>query len=170
MKLLKYRRLMLMLISFALIFAFGVMTSVAQETVKLKDKRYLFITKMEVMKIDDTEGHIMQITETKGVDVGSGNVSFSRSFWDVAKGNGTVQGYTTVMDPDVVNVRFLKTQGKVTTTLSPAGKPITTMEGTFSHIKGTGKWEGFQGDGTWKLKMIGEGISVMDWECEVTKK
>jgi hypothetical protein len=44
------------------------------------------------------------------------------------------------------------------------------MEGTWSHIKGTGKWEGFQGGGTWKLRMIGEGISVMDWEGELTKK
>lgn len=170
MKLLKSRRLIIMLISFALIFAFGVMTSVAQEKVKLEDKRYYFATRTEVMKIDDTEGHIIQIGESKGVDVGSGDVSFSRASFDLVKGNGTLQGYTTVMEPDGINVRVVKTQGKVTTTLSPAGKPIITMEGTFSAIKGTGKWEGFQGGGTWKLKVIGEGISVMDWEGEFTKK
>jgi hypothetical protein len=170
MKLLKSRRLTLILISFVLIFAFGIMTSVAQEKVKIKAKRYYFATKTEVMKIDDTEGHIIEIGESKGVDVGSGDVSFSRSSFDLVKGNGTMQGYTTTMEPDGVNVRFTKAQGKVTTTLSPAGKPIMTMEGTVSLIKGTGKWEGFQGGGTWKLKVIGEGISVMDWESEYTKK
>jgi len=168
MKLLKYKRLMVILISLGLIFAFGVMTSVAQEKVKLKDKRYWFTIKTEVMKIDDTEGHIILISETKGVDVGTGGISISRSFSDLVKGNGTHQSYSTTMSPD--GVTFNKAEGKVTTALSPAGKPITTMEGTWSTIKGTGKWEGFQGGGTWKLKVIGEGISVMDWEGELTKK
>jgi hypothetical protein len=168
MKLLKSRRLMLILISFALIFAFGVMTSVAQEKVKVKDKRYWFTTKLEVINIDDTEGHIIQIMEQKGVDVGSGAIAFSRSFADLVKGNGTFQAYATVMIPD--GASFSKAEGKITTTLSPAGKPITTAEGTFSMIKGTGIFEGQQGSGTWKSKGIAEGIVVMDWEGEFTKK
>jgi hypothetical protein len=168
MQVLRHKRLMLILISLALIFAFGVMTSVAQEKVKLKDKRYWFTTKMEVMKVDDTEGHIIQISENKGVDVGTGGISISRSFSDLVKGNGTHQGYSNLMLPD--GVTFNKHEGKVTTILSPAGKPIITMEGTWSTIKGTGKWEGFQGGGPWKLKVIGEGIAVMDWEGELTKK
>jgi hypothetical protein len=161
---------MIMLTSLALIFAFGVMTSVAQEKVKTKDRRYWFTTKIEVIKIDDAEGHIIQIAEVKGVDVGSGSVAFSRSFSDVVKGNGTIQGYSTVMEPDGANVRFLKHQGKITTTLSPGGKPIITAEGTYSLIRGTGTWEGLQGGGTWKSKTIAEGISIMDWEGEFTKK
>ncbi len=125
--------------------------------------------KTEVMKIDDTEGHIIMITESKGVDVNLGTVAVSRSIWDLVKGNGTVQGYTTNTDTDG-HINYSKQQGKVTTTLSPAGKPIMTVEGTFSLIKGTGKWEGFQGGGPWKLKTIGEGISVMDWQGEFIKK
>jgi hypothetical protein len=80
MKILKYRRLVLILISLVLIFAFGVMTSVAQEKIKLKDKRYWVATKIEVMKIDDTEGHTIQIMEQRGIDVGSGDVTINRSF------------------------------------------------------------------------------------------
>lgn len=155
MKLLKSRRLMLILISFALIFAFGVMTSVAQEKVKLKDKRYSFTIKTEVIKIDDIEGHIIQIVELKGVDVGTGDVSFNRMFLDLVKGNGTLQGYTTTRGPDGSNARFFKIQGTGTTTLSPEGKPIMTSEGTGTLIKGTGKYEGFQGGGTFKSKGIG---------------
>jgi hypothetical protein len=160
---------MLILITLALVFAFGVMTSVAQEKIKLKDKRYWVTTKMEVFKIDDTEGHILQISESKGIDAGTSTVGISVGFYDLIKGNGTGESYVSNTDTDG-HVWYIKTQGKVTTTLSPAGKPITTIEGTFSLIKGTGKWEGFQGGGSWKLKKIGEGMSVMDWEGEFTKK
>jgi len=170
MKLLKYRRLVVILMSLPLIFAFGVMISVAQEKIKLKDRRYWFATKMEVMKVDDTEGHIIQIMEQKGVDVGSGDVSFNRSVSDLVKGNGTLQGYSTTRGPDGSNARFFKVQGTVTTTLSPEGNPIITVEGTGSLIRGTGKYEGFQGGGTFKVKVIPEGIAVMDWEYELTKK
>lgn len=69
-----------------------------------------------------------------------------------------------------MNARFFKIQGTTTTTLSPEGNPISTSQGTASLIKGTGKWEGFQGGGTFKSKGIGEGISIMDWEYEFTKK
>ncbi len=165
---LKYKRLTVILISLGLIFVFGVMTSVAQEKVKIKDKRYWFNIKTEVMKVDDTEGHIISISETKGIDVGTGGISISKSFSDLVKGNGTHWGYSTTKGPD--GTTFNKSEGKVTTILSPEGKPIITFEGTWSTIKGTGKWEGFTGGGTYKLKVIGEGISVMDWEGELTKK
>ena len=187
MQLLKSRRLMLIFISFALIFVFGVMTSVAQEKqireflqksvqpsgaqekIKLKDQRFWVTTKMEILKTGDTEGHIVQMSEAKGVDVGTSTVAISVGFWDLVKGNGTHDSYVTNTDTDG-DVWYCKTQGKVTTTLSPAGKPVTTIYGTFSLIRGTGKWEGFHGGGSWNLKMMGPGISVMDWEGEFTKK
>lgn len=185
MKLLKYRRSMLILISLSLIFALGLMTSAAQEKqirdflqknvpsaaqeqIKLKDKRYWVPIKSEIIKVDDIEGHIIQSGESKGIDVGSGAISISKGVFDLVKGNGTHWSYTTTKAPD--GTIFTKAQGKVTTTLSPEGKPITTAEGTWSYVKGTGKYEGLQGSGTWKLKMVGEGISLMDWEGELTKK
>ncbi len=88
---------MLILISFALIFAFGVMTSVAQEKVKIKDKRYWVTIKSEVMKVDDIEGHIISIGETKGIDVGSGAITISKGGFDAVKGNGTHWSYSKTM-------------------------------------------------------------------------
>ena len=169
MKLLNYRRLMVILISLGLIFAFGVMTSAAQETVKLKSKNYTFTIKQEVMKVDDTEGHVIVIAELKGIDVASSMVSHIKAFLELVKGTGTVQAYVTEYYPDGSKM-FIKNQGKNTTTLSPEGKPIMTGEGTGSLIKGTGKWEGFQGGETWKYKGIAEGIGVIDVEGEYTKK
>jgi len=170
MELNEYKRRMIMLISLALIFAFGVTASIAEEKVKRSDKRYGVTTKVETIKVDDTEGHIIQIAESTGFDVSTGAVAVSRNFYDLIKGNGTMQGYTTMRDPDGGNVKCTKTLGKVTTTLSPSGKPITTMEGTYSLVKGTGTWEGFQGGGTWKGKILGGGVYIMDWEGEFTKK
>jgi hypothetical protein len=107
--------------------------------------------------------------ESKGVDVSSGMLSHVKQFVDMVKGNGTFQGYTITTFPDG-SKWFLKAQGKITTIPSPEGKPIITSEGTSSLIKGTGKWEGFQGGSTIKVKGIAEGISVLDWEGEYTKK
>lgn len=63
----------------------------------------------------------------------------------------------------------MRQEGKVTTTISPEGKPIMTAVGTFSLIKGVGKRKGATGGGTWKLRMISEGIFVMDWEGEMVR-
>lgn len=73
------------------------------------------------------------------------------------KGNGTHRGYAKAVTPE--GVTFFNTyKGKAITTLSPEGKPITTIEGTFSFTRGTGKWENVHGASTYKGKVIGEGI------------
>jgi hypothetical protein len=156
-------------IMIVLIFAFGVMNSNAAEKVKLSDTRYWIGTKTEVIKLDDTEGHIIQITESKGVDIGSKRLAVAKNIWDLVKGAGTIVGYTTIMEPDGRATRFLKQEGKVTTVLSPEGKPIITMEGTFTVVKGVGEWAGSTGSGTWKTRMIAEGVFVMDWQGEFVK-
>ncbi len=170
MELDRCKRTMTTIISLSLILAFGVITSTAEEKIKRSDKRYGVTTKVEMIKVDDTEGHIIQIAESTGFDVSTGAVAVTRNLYDLIKGNGTVQGYTTIKDPDGGNVRYTKAVGKVTTTLSPAGKPIMIMEGTYSFVRGTGTWEGFQGGGTWKGQILGGGVYTMDWEGEFTKK
>ena len=129
MRLLKYRRLILILISLALIFAFGVMTSVAQEKIKLKDRRYWFSTKPEVMKIDATEGHIIQTMEQKGVDVGTGDVSFNKSFSDLVKGNGTTQAYTTTRGQMAVMQGFLRSKESLPLLFLPKVIPLSQRKG-----------------------------------------
>ena len=165
MLMLKSKRLMLLFISLTAIFALGLTTSLAQEKTKIAGKRYGVSTKREVIKVDDTEGHALLLTESKGVDVVTGAQFVSRGFGDYVKGNGPHWGYGRAVHPDG-DVVFSKFEGKMTTTLSPAGKPITTFEGTFSFIKGTGKYENAHGGGTFKGKVIGPGIYTYDWEGE----
>ena len=54
----------------ALVYIVGAVTSIAAEKIKLSGTRYWFITKSEEIKLDDVEGHILQIRDAKGVDVG----------------------------------------------------------------------------------------------------
>jgi hypothetical protein len=163
------RRIAVLLIILVPIFALGVMNPISAEEIKLSDTRYWFTTKMEVIKLDDTEGHIIQITESKGVDVGRRDLAVSRNIWDLVKGTGTMRGYTTMMDSDGRVTRFFKQEGKAAYTVSSEGKHAMTGEGWWTLIKGVGKWEGVTGGGTWKLKMISEGIFVMDWEGEMVR-
>jgi hypothetical protein len=46
------------------------------------------------------------------------------------------------------------------------GKPIKTVKGTYTYTKGTGKYEGIQGSGTYQGMMIGKGILSLDVEGE----
>jgi len=167
MHILKSKRVMLLLISLASIFALGVTTSIAQEKIKISGKRYGVMTKLEMMNVDDIEGHAISISELKGVDVVTGDHFVSMSLNDgVIGGTGTIKGYSKIIDKDG-DVRFETIETKTTFILSPEGKPIgVTMESTFSFTKGTGKWENIHGGGTGKGKFIAPEIFMVDWEGE----
>ena len=160
-------KLLLILITLAFILAFSVTTSTAQEKVKINSKYTGVFTKMERMKIDDTEGHTLNSYEAKGAGMGSagGFTFFNQGVSDLVKGNGTHSGYYKATDKDG-HVYFSKWQGKVTTTMSPEGMPIVKFGGTWSFTKGTGKWENIQGGGTYKGWFIGQGIYTLISEGE----
>ena len=169
MQVLKSKRLMLLIISLTAIFGLGLTSTLAQEKTKIAGKRYGVHTKREVINLDDIEGHMLILSESKGVEVGTGAQFVSSTFGDYVKGNGPHWGYSKTIDPDG-DVTFATARMKTTTTLSPEGKPITTFEGTFSFTKGTGKWENVQGGGTLKGKIIGQGIYMYDYEGEYSIK
>ena len=164
-------KLFLVLTTLALILTFGVTTSTAQEKINMKAKYYGVFTKSEQMKPDDTEGHTMSFYESKGAGTGSNGefTNFNQGTSDLVKGNGTHHGYYKATDKNG-HVYFSKWQGKVTTTKSPEGRPIMKFGGTWSLIRGTGKWKNAQGGGTYKGWFIGQGIFVNTTEGEVTIK
>ena len=158
---------LLILTTLAFILAFSVTTSTAQEKVKIDSKYTGVFTKMEQMKLDDTEGHILNSHESKGAGTGSaGGFTFiNQGMSDLVKGNGTHFGYYKATDKDG-HVYFVKWQGKVTTTMSSEGRPNVQFGGTWSFTKGTGKWENVQGGGTYKGGFIGQGIFTNTTEGE----
>jgi len=153
MKLLKSRRLMLMLLSFALIFAFGVMTSVAQEK-QIRDflqKNVPSAAKAEnidvtscgdskITTIVSSEELTIMGVEGKGITMDNlpSKIYDNMTYYGVGvlkieKGKFSGTLYYKYMDPSgdffVVEV-------------SQVG-----MEREWKYIQGTGKWKGITGAG-----------------------
>jgi hypothetical protein len=169
MQLLKSKKLMLLLITLVSIFAFGATTSLAQEKVKVKKTAFGIQIKSENVKIGDKEGHSLVLSQWKGATSDGEFTRYTTTIGDFTKGNGPFNGYAKYADRKG-NAYFSKYQGMLTTNKSPEGKPITTFKGTYSYIKGIGKFENIQGGGTYKGTFIGKGIYTMDSEGEYVIK
>jgi hypothetical protein len=165
MQKLKSKKLMLLLIGLASIFVFGLTGSLAQEKTKVAGKIIIVNTKYEVIKLEDVEGHTLIQHGWKGVDTVEGTLVFVNGLSDYIKRNGIHRGYSKFVHPNG-DLTFNKFEGKTTTTLSPAGKPLVTIEGNMTFTRGTGKFENIQGDGTYKGKAIGPGILSYEWQAE----
>ncbi len=171
MQILTFKRSMVLFISLVLIFALGVTTSIAQQKIKVSGKHTLAYIKQNKINVGDIEDHIVFLSEFEGSNVSTGEkklmdgaLDVGMTFADIVKGNGPHQGYGKMsMNGDVI---FWKHQGKTVTTLSPEGKPVTTLEGSYTWTKGAGKYENIQGSGTYKGKTISKTISIIEWEGE----
>ena len=170
MEIYKLKKSRLLLIILALIFTFGVMTAWAQEKVKVKFKAFAVVTKIEKLKVDDTEGHVISLYESTGVTSDGKFVRYFKSRNDLIKGNGTISGYGKYVNVKDGDYYWAKYQGTANTTKSPEGKLKFTLEGNYSYINGTGKYKGIQGGGTFKGGAIGKGIADIDVEGEYVIK
>lgn len=165
------KKLIGLFISLVLIFTLGVTTSIAQQKIKVSGKHTFAYTKQDSINVGDTEGHLITLSEYEGFNVSTGKDKFmdgaldvAMGFSDLVMGNGTDQGYGKFsLNGDVI---FWKHQGNIATTISPEGKPVSTAEGSWTWIKGTGKYENIQGSGTYKGKFMSRSIFIVDWEGE----
>jgi len=165
MQIFKSKRSRLLLIILALIIAFGVTTASAQDKVKVKYTKYMVVTKYEVKEVPDTEGHILLQYEAKDVSSDGRWICYKTAQADYIKGTGPVKGYNECVDREGGTI-IDKFEGMSTTKKSPEGKVIQTFKGTYTYIKGTGKYEGIQGGGTFHGMEIGKGILLADIEGE----
>jgi len=171
MKILKSKPWIVVPFSLALIIVFCVTYSTAQQKIKVSGKVTTAYTIRHEIKCDDTEGHSLIIMKSEGVNMSTGKNTFMdgaefayEAFGDYVKGNGPHITYSKMtLNGDTT---FSKAEGKTKTIITPNGKPITTVEGTTTFIKGTGKYEGIQGSGTYKGKLISSNIMVFEWEGE----
>jgi len=165
------KRIIRLFISLVLIFTLGMTTSIAQQKIKVSGKHTLATINQTTINVGDTEHHIISLSEFEGTNVSTGDKKFmdgamdvGMSFTDIIKGTGPHQGYGKMsLNGDAIS---WKHKGKSITTLSPEGKPITTLEGSFTWTTGSGKYENIQGSGTYKGKYISTAIFVIEWKCE----
>jgi hypothetical protein len=169
MKIFKLKRSRLLLITLALIIAFGVITASAQDKVKVKFTKYIVITKYEKTEVGDTEDHFLMQYEAKDVTSDGRFITYKTAQADYIKGSGRHKGYNKVVDREG-GTYFSKFEGMTTVKKSPEGKPIKIVKGTYIYTKGTGKYEGIQGGGTYQGMMIGKGVLSIDGEGEYVIK
>lgn len=149
-----------------IIFIFGIATidcAVAGEKQKIKFHGASFNGKFEPIKVGDEEGHVLVIYTTKQIyidELTDGKMhSTGVNFMDIntKTGRGFVQGYGTTIYKDG-DKTFRTHKGQ------PEGKGH--WKGTWEFVKGTGKYEGIKGGGTWDSYSLGHGQSYLEVEGE----
>ena len=172
MKLIKCRRSILILISLALIFALGVMTSIAQEkeirdflkskvttsgaqaaAETLKFKAFNHVTKAERFPIDDVEGHVVSAQERQGaIILENGELGWTKStvMIDVIKGRGMVDSYQTYtfLDGSTITTHH---KGRLEAT--PQGVP-SAVKFTGDITNGAGRFQGIKGTVTTSARLL----------------
>ena len=148
------------------IFAFGMSVTQAGAAT-MKFRLVLFHTKVEIIKVEDVEGHIVGIYESTGLaSLETGEVAVFEVLggtFDYTKGTGIHDGYDPLTFEDGSTIDF-KSEG--TTRPDPKGKG-SLFEGTSVIYQGSGRYADIQGEGTYtgrRVVPIGAGAQMyFDW-------
>jgi len=152
------------------VFAMGIVLAgdvVAGEKGKVVAREVFYRTNILRLNIPDVEGHTMHLVEAKLIHFNEKfgpAVGILTNFADVTKGTGPHQGYVhlTFSDGSTITHKWKGESKGGGTTISGVASSV----GTWSFIKGTGKFEGIQGEGTWKSYNLGPGQWYSDLEGE----
>ena len=137
----------------------------AAERGKVTGRNFYYATNIQIISVGDVEGHVIFVYEAKGISFGElwGAASLKESATgDRMKGLGPGEGYTVATYPDgsTTTVRF---KGEAT---SAEGGRGVEGEGTWTYLRGTGKFQGIQGGGTFKYRVLVPGQWYSDIEGE----
>ena len=144
---------------------FGIATidcAVAAEKVKYHGTSVT--TNWQQMEVGDEEGHVLATSEAKQIYInektGEKLVSICKNTMDInlKTGQGTLKGYGVSTFPNGDKIVRMH-EGK------PVGKGH--WKGTYSYIKGTGKYEGVKGKGIWDSYSLAPQMSYMEVEGKV---
>ncbi len=123
--------------------------------------------------VPDAAGHNLVIGRAQGVNRSTGPTSYmdggavtNYEFADLTQGNGPQQGYITMSQG--ADSTITKWSGKVTTTLSADKTPNTTMKGTWTKVRGTGRYRGVTGSGTYQGRFTSQTEYRVDWTGEIS--
>ena len=139
---------------FTLVFGMTIIgNALAGETVQEKGRSVFHYFKAEAAKVGDVPGHVVGVAEASGLNfLDSGNIgAYSvQVTFDYINGSGPHQGYTMTTFEDG-STMVAKIRG--TTTATQGGK-ISLFKGKYTYIKGTGRYEGIQGGGSYTGKRL----------------
>ncbi len=150
-----------------IIFAFGM--SVTQAVAgTMKFRAVLFHTKVETIKVEDVEGHVVGIFESTGLaSLETGEVAVFEVLggtFDYTKGSGIHYGYDrlTFEDGSTIDIK-----GEGTARPDPKGKGSLFKSTSMVITQGTGKYAGIRGEASYtgrRVVPIGAGAQLyLDW-------
>jgi len=150
-----------------IVFVFGIVTidcAVAGEKQKIKAHGAQFTVKSHQIEVGDDEGHVIVIWENNTIYfseiTGTKSAQKGYGFADINPKTGEFfgQGYGVETDKD---------GDKEVTTWE--GKPVAEKQwkGTWKYKKGTGKFEGVKGGGTWTSYELAPQQSYIEVEGEM---
>jgi hypothetical protein len=120
------------------------------------------------LPVPDAEGHVLALGRAQGINRSTGATPYmdkgevtNLDFGDLTRGNGPHQGYITFSQSS--DTMISKWSGKVTTTLSSDKTPITTFEGTWTKVKGAGRYAGAPAKGTYKGHFTSQTEYTVEW-------
>ena len=145
--------------------------AVAAEKVKLRT--VLYGVKWETIELSDHEGHLIGVVEGKGIQsviagklLCDGCTVRYGAVIDVETkiGTGACHGYGEVTDKDGDKYYYAR-RGKMLRMEAQASR--SDWEGEVTIVRGTGKYEGIQGKGTWAAHVVAPQQWYYDEEIEV---
>lgn len=174
MQTLKSKRWLVLCLGLALMVVSGATTAIAQqEGTKVSGTITAATIFLQVINLDDTKGHRLSIAQSEGTNASAGPHAFMdggevmiAGTDDLVNGTGTGAGYTKISKGD--DTVYLKREAKIITEIPPKGQPVTTFQGTFTFMKGSGQYQNIRGSGTYKGKYISKTIYTVEWEGEYT--
>jgi hypothetical protein len=124
----------------------------------------LKVTKQEVLPVTAQSGDMLMLVETHGTNKSTNWMDdaqvINKEIDFLLQGNGPQHGYITfAKGDDTVDVKW---SGIVSTAMAN-GQPQISFHGTWEQLKGTGKYQGIQGKGSYKGHFISQTEYVVDW-------
>ena len=131
------------------------------------------VSQQQALPLGSPADPVLLLTQASGTNRNTGKSSYmdggeviNREIADLTQGNGPHQGYITeIHGPDTAVTRW---QGKVTTTLGPDRQPVTTFAGSWSKLRGAGRYEGVTGAGSYKGRMTSPSEYTVEWSGEIS--
>ena len=153
----------------ALITDLLVVSATQARAATMKFRVVLFHTKVETIKVEDVEGHIVGIFESTGLaSLETGEVAVFEVLGgtiDYTKGTGVHSDYFRLTFEDGSTIII---KGEGTTQREPQGKGSVIKSTSMVITQGTGKYAGIQGEASYTgrrvVPMVGAGAQVyLDW-------
>jgi hypothetical protein len=125
------------------------------------------------LPLPDAGGHALVLGRARGINRSTGPTLYmdkgevtNFEFADLTQGNGPQQGYISMSQgADTV---ISKWSGKVSTKLSAEKRPITSMEGTWTKVMGSGRYRDAKGKGTYKGHFTSQTEYTVEWSGEIS--